>query len=52
MPSSSLLQNSAGTLVGSILESAGYIYQSSILDVLGDPFTNEIGFFKSIFRRF
>ncbi len=35
--------NSAGTLVGSVLESAGYIYQSGILDALSEPLTNEIG---------
>ncbi|HMO17896.1 MAG TPA: hypothetical protein PKA63_05985 [Oligoflexia bacterium] len=43
MPSSNFFENSAGSLVSSILESAGYIYQSSILDTLGDPFRNEIG---------
>ena len=37
--------NSAGSLVGSILESAGYIYQSAILDQFSDPFKNEIGGF-------
>ncbi len=35
--------NSAGTLVGAVLESAGYIYQSHILDQLSKPLTNEIG---------
>ena len=35
--------NSAGSLVGAILESAGYIYQSSILDTLSEPLKNEIG---------
>jgi len=35
--------NRSGTLVGSVLESAGYIYQSSILDSLQDAFTDEVG---------
>ncbi len=35
--------NTAGTLVGSILESAGYIYQAHILDKLGNPLTDTVG---------
>lgn len=39
----SQLVNSAGSLVSSILESAGYHYQSAILDALSEPLKNEIG---------
>lgn len=35
--------NSAGSLVGAILESAGYIYQANLLDSLGGPLKDEIG---------
>ena len=35
--------NSAGTLVGAILESAGYIYQESLLNSLTEPLRNEVG---------
>lgn len=37
------MANTAGTLVGSILESAGYIYQAHILDKLGNPLTDLVG---------
>lgn len=33
----------AGTLVGAVLESVGYYYQSAILDALAAPFANEVG---------
>ncbi len=35
--------NSAGTLVGAVLESAGYIYQASLLDSLAAPLKEEVG---------
>jgi hypothetical protein len=38
-----MADTTSGTLVGSILESAGYIYQSAILDKLADPLTNSVG---------
>jgi hypothetical protein len=34
---------SAGTLIGAILESAGYHYQSYLLDALKSPLENEVG---------
>lgn len=41
--------NKSGTLVGSILETGGYIYQSSILDSMQGAFTNQIGALLYIF---
>lgn len=35
--------NSSGSLVGAVLESAGYIYQANLLDSLGGPLKDEIG---------
>ncbi|HQH29066.1 MAG TPA: hypothetical protein PLP17_16855, partial [Oligoflexia bacterium] len=37
------VMGTAGTLVGAILESAGYHYQSYLLDVLKNPLENEVG---------
>ena len=39
----SSLVNSAGSLISAILESAGYHYQSSILNALSEPLKNEVG---------
>lgn len=39
----SSLVNSAGSLISAILESAGYHYQSSILNTLSEPLKNEVG---------
>lgn len=35
--------NSSGTLVGAVLESAGYIYQATLLDSLTAPLKDEVG---------
>ncbi len=35
--------SSAGSMIGAILESAGYHYQALILNALSDPLTNEVG---------
>jgi hypothetical protein len=37
------MSNTAGTLVGAVLENAGYIYQAHILDKLGNPLTDTVG---------
>lgn len=35
--------NSAGSLIGAVLESMGYHFQAHALDTLSDPLTNEVG---------